>query len=496
MTIPRYIFKIFTFSLLCVAYFWLYGSTWLDMQRVWNSSATYNHCYLIIPISLYFLFRSKQHPPCKPVSQQWIWLAVLVIAISQLVWLFSFAADIALLMHLAAVVTLQMLIWLLLGNDNSRNHLFAIGYLLFLVPFGDEFSPMLQNITADLTVIMLNWANIPVYREGLFLATPVGLFEVAEACSGLRFLISSLAISALFSYLHFNKLYKQIGFVLFMAVLSILANGVRAFMLVYIGETTNMRYGFGADHYVYGWVFFGLVLIAGFWLGARFADIHIPLCKNIQRSLLLKSNLSVLISTAAVIVTILSFRLSLDIVHPPVIAKELKISQLGNSVVVSNWGISFENSMAQSYFEDENGIEYFVAFYHNKQQLGELISWNNNLFDKSTWQVQQQISVDNTTVLQLNSLKNEQRTVMYWYQVGMHKTDSLFKTKLLQVFYFLKDERSGAYIFAVSTNGPANEYIIDKLKLAATSLSDSSSSAIPFANLQPKINKHLRKNEL
>ncbi|HSG52245.1 MAG TPA: exosortase A, partial [Rheinheimera sp.] len=274
-----------------VVYVLLYWPTWVDMERVWNSSVTYNHCYLIIPIVLYLFYRSKQPPELRhSPSERWLILPTAALLFMQLVWLFGFAADLALLMHAAAVVTLQALIWLLLGNVNCYRHRFAIFYLTFLIPFGEELSPILQNITADHTVMLLKAVNIPVFREGLFLATPVGMFEVAEACSGLRFLIAALAISVLFAYLHYNAIWKQIVFVVVMAFLSILANGVRAFMLVYIGEKSGMKYGFGADHFVYGWLFFGVVLMAGFWIGARFADPIQPMQRNVAKHFALKPN--------------------------------------------------------------------------------------------------------------------------------------------------------------------------------------------------------------
>lgn len=464
------------FAVISLAYVLLYGPTWLDMERVWSSSATYNHCYLIIPISLYFFFRAKQQPAhCQ--YNFGLGLPILALVLSQLLWLASFAADIALFMHFAAVITLQALIWLLLGNDTSRKHLFAIAYLLFLVPFGDELSPMLQNITADLTVFMLQLVNIPVYREGLYLATPVGLFEVAEACSGLRFLIASLAISVVFGYLQFNKLYKQISFVAFMAVLSILANGVRAFMLVYIGEKTEMRFGFGADHYLYGWLFFGLVLLAGFWLGARFSDPALPLTQNIRHSFVLPRHAGILTAAAAALVLTLSYRLSVDISHPPATAATLPLPVNATVVKQSNWGIRFEHSLAQNHLQDSN-IEYFAAYYANKQQQGKLISWQNNLFDKQMWQVQRRINVSGGAVLQLKSLANQQRTLLFWYQVGEHKSVSTLEIKIRQALYFLADDQSGAYIFALSTEGAATDQTIARLQTAAAALATLTKPAV------------------
>ncbi|KUM52649.1 exosortase A [Rheinheimera sp. EpRS3] len=460
-------------AVISLAYVMLYSSTWLDMERVWRSSATYNHCYLILPICLYFFYRAKTPLITPSAPGYWLWLPAIGLILLQLIWLFGYAADIALLMHIAAVMSLQALLWLAFGNTNSRLHWFAIAYLIFLVPFGEELSPFLQNITADLTVVMLQVVNIPVYREGLYLATPVGLFEVAEACSGLRFLIASLAISALFAYLHYNKIWKQISFVVFMALLSVLANGVRAFMLVYIGEKTDMRFGFGADHYLYGWLFFGLVLMAGFWLGARFSDPTLQLERRSKQHFSLQTKPSMLFLTTAIIALTLSYRLSLKVMAEPAAVNNLAMPFASQPVEKSNWGINFINSLAQNHAQDTAGTEYFVARYGNKQQNGELINWQNNLFDKQLWQIQQRITGADSAILQLTSLTNEQRTVLYWYQIDEQRVVPELEVKVRQALSYLADDQSSAYIFAVSVNGKASEQNLAVLQQAAALLSQA-----------------------
>ena len=457
-------------SVLSVAYLMLYSSTWLDMERVWRSSATYNHCYLILPISLYFFYRNRHANHGAAESSHWLWLPASGLILLQLLWLFGYAADIALFMHVAAVMTLQALIWLALGNRRARQQRFAIGYLLFLVPFGEELSPFLQNITADLTVSMLHLVQVPIYREGLYLATPAGLFEVAEACSGLRFLIASLAISVLFAHLHYRKLYKQCCFVVFMALLSVLANGIRAFILVYIGEKSNMQLGFGADHYLYGWLFFGLVLLAGFWLGARFSDPQITYTDT-KRTRVDYPGATVhglpLTATALALLLTLSYRLSLQVTVPPVTANVITLPFANAAAQASNWGINFADSLLLARGEDSTGTEYFVAQYANKQRQGELISWNNQLYDKQRWQLQQRILNPEHAILQLKSLSGQHRTLLYWYQVGKQRSVSEFGTKLRQACNYLSDDRSTSSVFAVSVNAAPSEAQLQQLHQAA-----------------------------
>ena len=75
-----------------------------------------------------------------------------------------------------------------------RRILFPLAYLLFAVPLGDFLVGPLQDVTAVFTVWALQLTGIPVYLEGRFFYIPTGAFEVAEACSGIRYLIASLAL--------------------------------------------------------------------------------------------------------------------------------------------------------------------------------------------------------------------------------------------------------------------------------------------------------------
>lgn len=463
-------------ALSCVLYLLQFFSSWQDMIRVWNTSATYNHCYLIVPISLWYIWQNKHQsaPIPESLSSLWRYLPVAVVLLALLLWLFGYAADLALLMHTGTVLTLMAFVALLLGSTASWQHRFAIGYLVFLVPFGEELSPFLQNITADFTVAMLQLTDIPVYRDGLFLNTPVGLFEVAEACSGLRFLIASLAISVLFAELTYQGFWKKLTFVVFMMLVSVLANGVRAFMLVYIGEKSNMALGFGADHYLYGWLFFGAVLLAGFWFGARFADPREELSGD-AKPRQLTATFPQLAALALLLICTL-YTAQLDIQNAP---EQPAIISLPDAETIdsSPWGIDFKYSYHKLYAKDNQGVEYFSAAYANRQQPGELIGWNNQLFNPQLWQVQQRNKLNGYAVLSLKNRKDEYLTVLYWYQVSQTKTGSDLTAKLHQAVQFLADDSSGASVNAVAIYDKSSAEIQQKLLSAAQRLSHKNSLA-------------------
>lgn len=452
-----------------VSYLLLYFATWQDIERIWRSSATYNHCYLIIPISLWIFSRQKASATTTPQGKGGMTLPLILLCLLQLLYLAGVASGIALFMHLAAVVSLQLLLWLALGQQNARHHAFAIAYLIFLLPFGDELSPVLQHITADLTVFMLRLADIPIFREGLYLATPVGLFEVAEACSGLRFLIASIAISVLYAYLTYNKLIKQLVFVLTMIVVSVLANGARAFMLVYIGEKTDMAYGFGADHFVYGWLFFGAVLFSGFWLGSRFADQDTELVKaSLVQPLAQKPALKVLPLLSGVLLLTLIYQLQLPEASAPAKPETIPLTlQNMQTPAHSDWGITFVDSLKQTHLQHDSGLEYFIAQYANKQQRGELISWTNTLYNSKVWFVTDTEQHSSFGLLQLKNTAQQHRVVLYWYQIGSYTTGSKLKAKLYQAMQLLSGNLGPATVFALSASGNLTPQTQQQLQDAA-----------------------------
>ena len=130
--------------------------------------------------------------------------------------------------------------------------------------------------TADFTVAALRLTGIPVYREGQFFTIPTGSWSVVEACSGLRYLIASVTVGVLYAYLTYRSPARRAAFVAASIVVPIVANWVRAYMIVMIGHLSGMKYAVGVDHLIYGWVFFGIVMLLLFWIGSFWREDVAP----------------------------------------------------------------------------------------------------------------------------------------------------------------------------------------------------------------------------
>lgn len=242
----------------------------VHMATIWWTSSTFNHCLLIVPIIAWLV---AQRAPVLAGIVPVVWPAgLLLVGAGSLSWMLGDAGGVSLFRHLGLIVALQGAVVTLLGRDVARALAFPLFYALFLVPAGEEFVPALQDITARMSMALLGLVGIPAHLEGVFITTPGGYFEVAEACSGVKFLVAMFALGVLVAHLGFRSWHRRLAFVAAALVVPVLANGVRAFATIWVAAETSNEAAGGFDHIVYGWFFFGIViavLMAGAW---RFFD--------------------------------------------------------------------------------------------------------------------------------------------------------------------------------------------------------------------------------
>lgn len=244
--------------------------TLVDMVALWERSETYAHGYVILPLALWLLWRQRRQLAALPARPEWRALFVAMPAL--LLWLAARASGIVVLEQYALVGLCIVATWGILGTTQGRAMAFPLLFLLLMVPNGDFLIPPLIEFTADFTVAALRIIGIPVYREGAFFSIPSGDWSVVEACSGLRYLISSATLGLIYAYLTYRSLHKRMLFTLAAVAVPILANGARAVMIVLIGHYSDMTLAMGVDHFIYGWVWFGLVMLVMFWVGLAWRE--------------------------------------------------------------------------------------------------------------------------------------------------------------------------------------------------------------------------------
>ena len=236
-----------------------------DLVTIWWTSTTYGHC-LFVPLVVAWLVWTRRAELARLTPVGWL-PAIVLVAAGGAAWLVGDAAGVGLARQVGLVAMVQGTVVAVLGPAVARGLLFPLAYAFFAIPFGEEFEPALQDVTVAITMPLLHIAGVPATVDGVLIHAGRHYFEVAEACSGAKFVIAMLAYGALVANVCFTRWRRRAVWMAACVVVPVLANGVRAFGTIYAAHLTSVAAATGFDHIVYGWIFFAVVM-AGMMAGA------------------------------------------------------------------------------------------------------------------------------------------------------------------------------------------------------------------------------------
>ncbi len=247
-----------------------YRDTVAAMIAIWSRSDTFAHAYLVLPIVLWLIWRQR-HVLAVLQPQPCAWM-LLPMAAAGFIWLLGDLVAVNSVTQLALIALLVLAVPAVFGLQIANAIRFPLAFMFFAVPIGEFLMPQLMAWTADFTVLALRVSGIPVFREGTQFVIPSGSWSVVEACSGVRYLIASFMVGTLFAYLNYRSARRRWLFVGIAIVVPIVANWVRAYLIVLIGHLSNNTLAVGVDHLVYGWLFFGVVIGVMYAIGALWSE--------------------------------------------------------------------------------------------------------------------------------------------------------------------------------------------------------------------------------
>jgi exosortase A len=323
----------------------------------------------------------------SPQPMPWVLLPMLLAAV---VWLLGEAVAVNAATQFALVSLIVLCVPLVAGREVTRVLMFPLAFLFFCVPFGEFLLPQLMQSTADFTVAALRLSGVPVYRQGMTFMIPTGNWSVVEACSGVRYLIASLMVGSLFAYLNFRSRTRQWVFVGVSIAVPIVANWLRAYMIVMLGHLSGNKLATGVDHLVYGWVFFGVVITIMFMIGSRWAEPdrvvetagRSPVYVDAPKSLTLVAVLAALVfAWPQLFLRVLDARgadqpVRLDLAGAPI------KGWTPVSDTADEWQPRFENPSATWHGRFEQGgqsVGVYVLYYRNQSPTRKLVSSENQV---------------------------------------------------------------------------------------------------------------------
>lgn len=449
------------FAIFLSAWAILYFNTILSMIDVWGSSETYKHCFFIVPVVLYLFYeRRVEFAYVNFAPNYWIIPALFLV---QLTNMLSELLGINLFTHASAYLSLVLVVWLCLGNQFVYRFAFPLFFLGFTIPFGDVLVPTLQDVTAYLTVEMLQLVGIPIYREGLYLYVPNGTFLVAEACAGIRFLIASVALGTLFAYLNYKTRWKIVAFVFASLIVPILANGVRAFGIVVIGYLSDMEHATGADHLVYGWFFFAFVLLLLFGIGQFGRENTVTTISEDATLGKIEPMSNIKLSISLFVFVFIGLYNAAFVNVSPSSSGPAMLNSLNKEYALSERQLSWKPSLIRpheewsgTYQNEKVMTPIYIAKYYYDNNEHELVSglsryYNIEQFTRKAIR-EESSSKGNVNIIELVDIRGNNVTLVYWFVVDGKRTAGAIPTKMNQTLSKLSGQYGAGAFIAVQVD--------------------------------------------
>ena len=455
----------------------LFFETGHSMVETWMSSTLFGHCFLIPPVSAYLVWTRRER--LSGLTPRVALLGLPLMALLAFGWLVGNVSGTQAVQQLALVSMLVTSVITILGWQVAWRIAFPLFFLFFTIPFGEFLIAPLQDVTAVFVVYMLQLVGIPVYLDGLFIHIPSGSFEVAEACAGVRFLISTIALGFIGANQLYRSIKRRLAFIALSFIIPVIANGFRAFGIVMLAHLSDFTVAVGADHLTYGFIFLSFVTVLLLAIGFSFREAPPEERRQANGQNLFERVPPRVLSPVLAAVAVLVIAGGADT------GRQLTEFQIAENTVVPlrpltvqppwerleepapNWRPSFAGAdmeLFDSYRregqrEDDQRVDVYLAFYASQRQDAEVINSNNRFEDGKFWdragsgKLDAVIEGETRDVNYVRMLAQRRgRVVWYWYWVDGRFTASPYIAKLLQVKARLFGGVRSAAAIAVATD--------------------------------------------
>ena len=246
------------------ALLWVYADVLSSLVRQWASDDNYSHGFFVVPLAAYFawerraaLLRAEARPSAAGLL---LILGSLTVFLAGLFGAELFLTRVSLIGVLAGAV---LFLW---GREQFRILLFPLAFLLLMVPLPaivfNQIAFPLQLVASRAGETVIAAAGIPVLREGNILHLPGRTLEVAEACSGIRSLVSLVMLAIVLGYFTESRTWPRIVLAVGAVPIAILANATRVAGTGLASHWISPAAADGFFHTFSGWLVF-VVALAG-----------------------------------------------------------------------------------------------------------------------------------------------------------------------------------------------------------------------------------------
>jgi exosortase len=240
------------------ALLWLYAPVLSHLAGQWIHDPNYSHGFFVPAFSLYVLWQERDRLRALPLRPSWSGLLILLLAVVVLtagvLGAELFLSRVSLLIAIAGVVILMY------GWNHMRAAMFPWLFLLLMIPIPNivfnQITFPLQLLASKVAAVTLPLFGVPVLREGNVIQLPVMALEVAEACSGIRSLMSLTTLAIIYGYLLETRLSVRVVLALASIPIAVIANSLRIVGTGLLVQYWDPEKAEGFFHLFSGWLIF------------------------------------------------------------------------------------------------------------------------------------------------------------------------------------------------------------------------------------------------
>ncbi len=247
----------------------------------WSTDDNYSHGFFIVPLAAFFAWERRRAFAAAPLQPSMFGLVV--VAGSLFLLVAGLLGAELFLSRVSIVGALAGSLLFLFGWQRTRVMLFPLAFLLLMIPLPalifNKIAFPLQLVASHVGEYTISSLEIPILREGNVLILANATLEVAEACSGIRSLVSLFTLGIVFGYFVDRRPWVRAAIALSAIPVAILANGLRVASAGVAAHNFGSAGVEGLFHEFSGWVVFvvAFLMMLGFQrLLQRFLPERVP----------------------------------------------------------------------------------------------------------------------------------------------------------------------------------------------------------------------------
>jgi exosortase D (VPLPA-CTERM-specific) len=373
----------------------LFGSAIGQLYTIWNDQPEYSYGILVPGLSAFLIWRDRARLRGLPFTGSWYGLALVGLGLA--LRMVGALATMPAIVHYALLLVLYGMILSLTGPALFRQMLMPLLLLILMVPLppilSTQLSLQLQLLSSDIGVAVIRAAGVSVYLEGNVIDLGSYQLEVAEACSGLRYLFPLMTLSVIIAYTFGGAMWKRIVVFLSSIPLTVLMNSIRIGIIGITVDRWGTRMAEGVLHEFEGWVGFMisalLVVLIAVWLKGRQkrtpapapAAVAKPTATPLSATMSLQTVPRSFVAAAVIVLTGVALEYTVP-ERPEIVPSRPSFSEFPSQI--GAWNGTSE-SLEQVYLDalrlddylmmnytgpDLSPVNFYIAYYESQREAG------------------------------------------------------------------------------------------------------------------------------